>query len=246
LKATEPKGFSEFLGESRKHKKWREEFELARDEVYRRWEACGGDMDAPDHGVAEANRRLTPEYARKEAERQVKAQIEIEEREARQKEQLLKDRQQAASRDTVTLKVGEKVICHTIETLLGKPTLFPAEIAAITPEAITVRTGGENMAVRREKCYFTEPPTPSQERDRRIAELDRKLNNPPNWIGSAGYPRGEAAADVSELVKLESMRLYDESDGKISEQDALEKAVERHPVIIDIQQRLERGRGLGR
>jgi hypothetical protein len=82
--------------------------------------------------------------------------------------------------------------------------------------------------------------------DRRIAELDYKLNNPPYWIGSAGYPEREAAADARELLKLESMRLYDESEGEISQQDALKEAVERHPVVADIERRLERSRGQGR
>jgi hypothetical protein len=42
------------------------------------------------------------------------------------------------------------------------------------------------------------------------------------------------------------MRLYDESDGKISEQEALEKTIERHPVVIEVQKSLGRGRGMGR
>jgi hypothetical protein len=42
------------------------------------------------------------------------------------------------------------------------------------------------------------------------------------------------------------MRLYDESGGKISEQDALKKVIECHPVVVKVQQLLERGRGIGR
>jgi hypothetical protein len=83
------------------------------------------------------------------------------------------------------------------------------------------------------------------QRDRRIAELDHKLNNPPYWIGSAGYPIREAAADMRELVKLESMNIYNESNGKISEEDALKMVAERHPVIREIRKTLERG-GIGR
>jgi hypothetical protein len=84
------------------------------------------------------------------------------------------------------------------------------------------------------------------ERDRRIVELDNRLNYPPYWIGSAGYPEREAAADVDELLKLEVMKLYDESGGQISHQDALERAVERHPIVIEVRQSLERSRGMER
>jgi hypothetical protein len=55
-------------------------------------------------------------------------------------------------------------------------------------------------------------------RDRRIVELDDKLNHPTYWIGSAGYPAREAAADVDELLRLEATRLHNESDGQISHQ----------------------------
>jgi hypothetical protein len=142
-----------FLRESPEHRQWREDMGTMREDLYARWKACGGDMDAPDHGEAEANRRLTPEYAREMA----KKQVETEEREARQKERIAENRRQVASRDTVKLKAGEKVICHTIETLLDKPTSFPAEIVAITDESIELRAGGRDLVVRREKCYFTEP-----------------------------------------------------------------------------------------
>jgi hypothetical protein len=81
---------------------------------------------------------------------------------------------------------------------------------------------------------------------RRIAELDDRLSNPPYWIGSAGYPEKEAAADARELLRLESMRLYDESGGRMSQEDALKEAVERHPVLADMERRLGRGRGQGR
>ena len=82
--------------------------------------------------------------------------------------------------------------------------------------------------------------------DRRIAELDGKLSNPPYWIGSAGYPKREAAADARELLRLESMRLYDESGGQIRQDYALKKAIERHPVVADIERKLGRDRGMGR
>jgi hypothetical protein len=90
-------------------------------------------------------------------------------------------------------------------------------------------------------------------RSRRISELDSKLNNPPYWIGSAGYPKKEAAADMRELVELESMNLYgpevspsgDESGGEISEEDAFKIVTERHPIILEIRKTLERG-GIGR
>jgi hypothetical protein len=82
--------------------------------------------------------------------------------------------------------------------------------------------------------------------DGRIAELDGKLNNPPYGIGSAGYPEREAAADARELLKLESIRLYGESGGQISQQGALKEAIDRHPIVSDVVRRLERGRDLGR
>jgi hypothetical protein len=84
------------------------------------------------------------------------------------------------------------------------------------------------------------------ERDRRIAKLDNKLKYPPYWIGSAGYPEREAVMDVDELLKLEVMKMHDESDGQISHQDALKKAVERHPIVIDVRKRLERSKGMER
>jgi len=73
------------------------------------------------------------------------------------------------------------------------------------------------------------------ERNRRIAELDDKLNNPPYWIGSAGYTTVEATADLQELINLEESRLYDESDGKISQQELDKTILERHPIILEIQ-----------
>jgi hypothetical protein len=112
-----------------------------------------------------------------------------------------------------------------------------------------------NKDMRQENILPRETPTPISEtrknreekgeRDRRIAKLDNKLNHPPYWIGSGGYPEREAAADADELLKLEVMNLYDESDGQISEQDALEKALERHSVVIDVRQSLKRSRGRG-
>jgi rubrerythrin len=113
-----------------------------------------------------------------------------------------------------------------------------------------------NKDMKNEDTRAGETPTPVSgtrenreevgERDRRITELDDRLNRPPYRIGSAGYPEREAAADVDELLKLEVMKLRDESDVQIGHQDALKKATERHPVVIDVRQILEHSRGMTR
>ena len=178
LKAAEPKGLLEILRESKEHKEWQEEIAQAVEAQNRAWEACGGDLTAPDQGKAEVKRRLTPEYALKTAEKQVEA----EEREARREARIKEERRQAASRDTVELKVGSKAICHTLETLLESRT-FPAEIIKTSSESIKVRTEGKELTLRREKCYFTEPEVPQvsaeyesiqKEARRRLAERAKK------------------------------------------------------------------------
>jgi hypothetical protein len=251
FQSKEPKGLREFFGESEKHKIWSEQHEANKEKVYRLWEACGGNMDAADHGTAEANRRLTPEYARStaegiiaEEERQQQAEAERLQKLAKEREKIEKARNDAKLKDTVVIEIGSEATCH----MIGHGKTFAVMILKIDEEngKIIMRCGEKDMVFGRETVYFTEPPSQTQKRDRRIAELDNKLNNPPNWIGSAGYPRREAAEDVQELVKLESIRLYDESDGRISEQDALKKIAERHPVVVEIQEKLERGRGMGR
>jgi hypothetical protein len=147
-----------------KYKAWQKQLDTVKAELAEHWKACGGD--------AEANRRLTPEYAREMAEKQVeteerkerqkewqrklqKERIEKERQEAeRARQEAEKARQEARSRDTVELKVGEKVTCHTI----NKSQTFPAEIVAIADESIRLRCWPttEEMTIRREECYFTE------------------------------------------------------------------------------------------
>ena len=39
------------------------------------------------------------------------------------------------------------------------------------------------------------------------------------------------------------MNLYDDADGEISQQEVTEAIIERHHVILEIQQTLERSRG---
>jgi hypothetical protein len=69
LREMEPRGIGELFGESKKHKDWSEKLNLAKLNVLSLWKACGGDMSAPDKGVSEVQRHLTPEYAQVTAER---------------------------------------------------------------------------------------------------------------------------------------------------------------------------------
>jgi hypothetical protein len=100
----------------------------------------------------------------------------------------------------------------------------------------------QQLATELERPTFEQKIAQEIERDRRITKLDDKLNHPQYWIGSAGYPEKEAIADMNELLELEEVRLYNESDGQISHQDARKKAVERHPITIKVRKNLERSR----
>ena len=160
LKAAEPKGVLELLRESKEHKEWRGKFAQAVEAQHRAWEACGGDLTAPDQGKAEVKRRLTPEYALEMA----KKRVMDEEREERQKARIKERQQQAALQDTVEIKAGAKVTCHTIEPF-SKSRTFPAEIIKTSSESIKVRAEGKELTLRRERCYFTEPEVPQVSRE---------------------------------------------------------------------------------
>jgi hypothetical protein len=175
LKAAEPGLFAR-LRKPEEYKAWQEEFDRKRTNVYQLWAACGGNMDAPDRGAAEANHRLTPEYAdemavermleqereeRKSAmeEQDRKARQEAREREAlreaQHKSQIEKKRQEARERDTVQLQVGQRVAYYGIDG--GKT--GEGEIVSVTDEAIVLRAGALKLTLGREACYFT-PPEP--------------------------------------------------------------------------------------
>lgn len=143
-------------------------------------------MGAPDHGTAEADRRLTMEFARATAERIAAAEEQQQKREAehlqkmkKEHNELEKARNEAKRMDTTAIEIGSEAICHVI----GGEETFTGIIAKIdnSEGTIAVRNGKEDMVFRREKVYFSEPPTQAQKRGQRIAELDEKLNNPPYW-----------------------------------------------------------------
>jgi hypothetical protein len=218
--------------------------------------AAGGDWKMPDHGEAEIRRRLTPDYARDEAARRIEAAEQAKAEKAKAQAKVEKERLEAEALAKVkdTFRLGDEVVFS------NEKNSFQAKILSYGEKTNKIRIefeDGKKYDLKALGWRMEAVPEPKgrslneehdemAERDRRIVELDNKLNNPPYWIGSAGYPIREAAADVRELLKLESMRLYDESEGQISHNEALEKAIERHPVLVGVQERLERGRGMGR
>ena len=169
LKAAEPRGLLEILRESEDHKKWREEIAQAVEAQNRAWKACGGDLTAPNQGKAEVKRRLTPEYALEMA----KKIVMDEEQEERQKARIKERQQQAALQDTVELKAGSKVTCHTIEPFSESRT-FPAEIIKTSAESIKVRDGGKELTLRRENCYFTDLSVPDQNPKPEVPQVSKE------------------------------------------------------------------------
>jgi hypothetical protein len=190
LKEAEPEAkglFARLMGKPEGHEAWQEAFGLVKTNVYRLWEACGGNMDAPDHGTAEADRRLTPEYARRTARKQIEAEEaqkykeQAAEREAQREAQLQKDRNEAHLRDTVELEVGKRVTYHTI----GGEETIEGEIFAIREGAIEVRFGEKLLSLQREKCYFTEPaqrPEPNL-----LDEMEADLARTRHSLGTVGF-----------------------------------------------------------
>jgi hypothetical protein len=143
----EPKGLKEYLWESQAHKKWWKKVEEANAENLRLWIACGGDMNAPNKGAAEVERRLSMEYAVKEAEKALVEKVA---------EKLVDDRQPSAEvvktkKQDVTPEppahVGESVLAVgdlVLYKLIGGTSQIKGQITKVgdAENTVTIRVSG--------------------------------------------------------------------------------------------------------
>ena len=188
----EPRGMSEILGESKRHRVWVcERNELSR-EAIRLWEQCGGDMSAPDKGEAEVVRRLTPEFARSEAEKVVEAAerrelAEREKREAQERTEAAAIEAQAREKKresgyTLPLKVDPDKRVALIVGVGDNKREVIGKIVDITKKGIVLKIGANSYTFTfvRDKILDI-CPAPEQPRSGRESETQQRSTS--RWLG---------------------------------------------------------------